>query len=94
MNDIERLKELKKAFTQNPNSLPLRNAIVFIENRLGLEPTLVPIDPMRFLDNLEASAPTGNEVKFQKIPGLTFLQKFEWLKRQFRIFLRSTFGHR
>lgn len=47
------LKELRDLFNKHPDSLPLRNGIIALEDRLGLRRSISQVDPIEFIDTLQ-----------------------------------------
>lgn len=47
------LRELKEKFNKYPDSLPLRNGIIALQDRLGLRRSFSQVDPIEFINTLQ-----------------------------------------
>lgn len=58
--DLSRMRyylvDMEEKFKKYPQSLALRNGIAHIRNVLGMERTVEPIDPFRYIDDLTEKA--------------------------------------
>jgi hypothetical protein len=50
---VSYLRELRDLFNKHPDSLPLRNGIIALEDRLGLRRSFSQVDLIEFIDTLQ-----------------------------------------
>ena len=88
--DRQRLDYLRYHLSKKPNSLALRNALVALEKHLGLEPTVMGIDPKKFIEALTERL-NNDDVNYTVkvfVPKLTMRQWLRLLARKIRMYFR------